>query len=70
MTLKELTRRVEKLRPHSIILLVRMPDGTEQRMSAREFVESGYDFFSARIIEGNSLDDARLLLSTVPSVIE
>ena len=71
MTLKELERQVRKLRPKRIILSVQMPGGTERRMSAPEFVKSGYDFLSeARIVGGNDMDDIRLILSTFPSVIE
>lgn len=71
MTAKELERRIRKLRPRPIILAVQMPDGPGQRMTALEFVESGYDFLSmAKIVDGNDVDDARLLLSMFPSVIE
>lgn len=68
MTVRELERRIERLRPASLVVVGRMPDGTERKMSAHELVETGAAFI--RVIRGNSLEDARLVLSTIPSVID
>lgn len=71
MTLKALERRFERLRPSRIMLLARMPDGTEQEMSAPEYVEAvkdGADMI--RVLHGNDLRDVDLILSIIPSVID
>ena len=71
MTLKELERRFDRLRPSRLVVLARMPDGTEQEMSAPEYVEAvkaGADMI--RVLRGNDLRDAGLILSTIPSVID
>lgn len=71
MTLKELERRVDKLQPARLVVLARMPDGTEQEMSAPEYVEAvkvGADFI--RAVRGNDLRDAELILNTIPSAID
>ena len=39
-TVKGLERRLERMRPSRIVLLARMPDGTEQEMSAPVYVEA------------------------------
>lgn len=59
-------RKLEALNPARIILEMTV-DGETKRMTARQFVEAGYDFLSAKIVSGNSLTDAELLLSTFPS---
>lgn len=71
MTTKELERRLERLRSSRIVLLARMPDGTEQEMSAQEYVKAtkiGADFI--RVLRGNDLRDAGLILGTIPSTID
>lgn len=71
MTIKHLEARANRLRPSRIVLLARMPDGTEREMSAPEYVEAvkdGADMI--RVLRGNDLRDAHLILSTVPSVID
>ena len=71
MTVKQLEGRINRLRPSRIVLLARMPDGTEQEMSAPEYVEAvkdGADFI--RSVRGTDLRDVSLILSTIPSVIE
>lgn len=61
--------RLEAMQPAHIILEI-VIDGEAKRMTAKEFVAAGYDFFSARIVAGNSLKDAGLLLDTIPSCIQ
>lgn len=61
-------QRLEAAKPTRIILEVTV-GGQAQRMTARQFVESGFTWPDARIVAGNNLDDARALLGTVPSVI-
>lgn len=71
MTLKELERRFDRLRPTCIMLLARMPDGTEREMSAPEYagaVKDGADMI--RVLRGNDLRDVDLILNTIPSVID
>lgn len=62
-------RKLEERQPVHIILET-VINGKAERMTTAEFVEAGLDFLSARIVEGNSLKDAELLLSLFPSVIE
>lgn len=66
MTTKEIERRLAKLRPAHIILEISV-DGELRRMTAAEFVSGGYDFLKARIVAGNSLLDAGLILDPFPS---
>lgn len=71
MTIKELERRIDRLRPSRLVVLARMPDGTEHEMSAPEYVEAvkdGADFI--RVLRGNDLRDAHMILDTIPSVID
>ena len=71
MTLKELEHRLDRLRPSRLVVLARMPDGTEREMSAPEYVEAvkdGTDFI--RTVRGSDLRDAAMVLSTIPSVID
>lgn len=60
--------RLEALQPAHIILET-VINGKVERMTAAEFVEAGLDFLSARIVAGNSLADAELLLDQFPSCI-
>lgn len=68
MTVKELERRIERLRPDRLVVLARLPDGTEREISARELVEAGAEM--VRVLRGNFLDDARLILGAIPSAID
>lgn len=64
-------KRLESMRPKRLVLLARLQDGTEQEMSAPEYTEAvrgGADF--VRVISGNDLSDVRLILGTIPSVID
>lgn len=70
MTIKQLEGRVKRLRPSRLVVLARMPDGTEREMSAPEYVEAvkgGADMI--RVLRGNDLCDVDLILGTIPSVI-
>ena len=66
MTIKQLEGRINRLRPSRLVVLARMPDGTEREMSAPEYVEA--DFI--RAVRGGDLRDAAMILSTIPSVID
>lgn len=68
MTVKELERRVDRIRGSALVVLCRLPDGTEKEMSAEEFAESGGDFI--RVIRGNDLHDVDIILDTFKSAIE
>lgn len=71
VTIKQLEDKINRLRPSRIVLLARMPDGTEQEMSAPEYVVAakvGADFI--RVLCGNDLRDVGLILDTIPSVID
>ncbi len=71
MTIKQLEGRINRLRPSRLVVLARMPDGTEREMSAPEYVEAvrdGADFI--RAVRGDDLRDAAMILSAIPSVID
>lgn len=71
MTIKQLEGRINRLCPSRLVVLARMPDGTEREMSAPEYVEAvrdGADFI--RAVRGGDLRDAAMILSTIPSVID
>ena len=64
-------KKLEAMRPARLVVLARMPDGTEQEMTAPEYVEAardGADFL--RVVRGNDLRDVDLVLSTIYSVID
>lgn len=70
MSITSRLSRLENMRPSRIVLLARMPDGTEREMSAPEYVEAvkdGAEFI--RVLRGNDLQDVDLILSTIQSVI-
>lgn len=71
MTIKQLEGRINRLCPSRLVVLARMPDGTEREMSAPEYVEAvrdGADFI--RAVRGDDLRDAAMILSAIPSVID
>lgn len=71
MTIKQLEDRINRLRPSRIVLLARMPDGTEKEMSASEYVEAVKDGADmVRVLRGNDLRDVDLILGTIYSVID
>lgn len=59
-------RKLEALRPYRIILET-VIDGQARRLTAPEFVAGGYDFLKAKIVSGNCISDAQMLLDTIPS---
>lgn len=61
-------QRLEAQQPKRIILEVAV-NGKIYCLTAKEFVAAGLDFFSAQIVAGNSLADAKLLLDQFPSCI-
>lgn len=64
MTVGELERRIDRLRPVQLVVLARLPDGTELEMTAPELVEAGAEM--VRVLRGNSIDDVRLVLGLSP----
>lgn len=71
MSIASRLTKLESMRPSRIVLLARMPDGTEREMSAPDFIKSakdGADFI--RVMRGSDLKDVDLILSTFQSVIE
>lgn len=71
MTIKQLEDRINRLRPSRIVLLARMPDGTEKEMSAPEYVEAVKDGADmVRVLRGKDLRDVDLILGTIYSVID
>lgn len=60
MTLKELEKRIDKIRGRPLVLLCRTPGGEERKMSVRECIETQSSFI--HIDAGNSLDDLDRLL--------
>lgn len=65
-SISERLRKLEGLKPAHIVLEI-VIDGQARRLTAPEFIKAGHDFFQARIISGNDLTDAGLLLDTFPS---
>lgn len=68
MNIKELERRIKKLRPVGLVVIGMLPDGTEREMTAIELVESGAEL--VRVIRGNDLKDLDLILGTLKTFIE
>lgn len=60
MTIKELQKRVERLQAAALIILCRMPDGTERECTVMDAIASGGEFI--RVVHGNDLNDVRLVL--------
>lgn len=68
MSIKELEKKIERLRPASLIVLARLPDGSEREMSAQECVEAGAEF--VRVIRGGNVEDLDLILSAFRTAIK
>ena len=71
MSITSRLSRLENMCTARLVVLARMPDGSTQEMSAPDYVEAvkdGADFI--RVLRGSDLQDAHLILSTFPSVIE
>ena len=71
MSIASRLTKLENMRPSRIVLLARMPDGTEREMSAPEYVEAVKDGADmVRVLRGNDLRDVDLILGTIHSVID
>ncbi len=60
MTLKELEKRIKRLAPGPLLLLCKMPDGSERAMTVQEMIETGSHF--QRVTRGNNLCDLDRML--------
>ncbi len=71
MNIKQLEDRLDRLRPRRIVLLTRMPDGTQREMTAPEYVEAAKDGTEfIRVIRGDDLHDLDMILSTIHTVTD
>ena len=68
MNIKELERRINKIRPQRLVVIGMLPDGTQRKMTAPELVETGSEL--VRVIAGNDLSDLDLILGTLKKAIE
>ena len=68
MNIKELERRINKIRPKKLVVIGMLPDGTKRKMTAPELVETGSEL--VRVIGGNDLNDLDLILGTLKKAIE
>ena len=63
--------KLENMRPSRIVLLARMPDGSEREMTAPEYAEAVKDGAEMiRVLRGDCLEDVDLILGTIYSIIE
>lgn len=60
MRLKELENRIDRIKPRDLILLCRMPDGTEQEMKLDEALHTSCDFI--RVVGGNDVGQLNRLI--------
>ena len=60
MTLKELERKIEQIRPQRLIVLARTQNGSEKGMGLDELIETKGEFI--RVLRGNDLSDVDALL--------
>ena len=60
MTLKELERKIEQIRPQRLIVLARTQDGAEKEMGIDELIATKGEFI--RVLRGNDLSDVDALL--------
>ena len=60
MTLKELERKIEQIRPQRLIVLARTQNGSEKGMGLDELIETKGEFI--RELRGNDLSDVDALL--------
>lgn len=71
MSIASRLTRLENMRPSRIVLLARMPDGSEREMTAPEYVEAVKDGAEMiRVLRGGDLRDVDLILGTIYFVIE
>lgn len=63
-------RKLEAMRPGSLVLSVYMPDGTIREMIAPEYYEAARTGANMiRVLRGDSLNDLDLILKTIHFVI-
>ena len=60
MTLKELERKIEQIRPQRLIVLARTQNGSEKGMGLDELIETKGEFI--RVLRGNDLSDVDALV--------
>ena len=60
MTLKELERKIEQIRPQRLVVLARTQEGVEKEMGIDELIETNSEFI--RVLRGNDLSDVDALL--------
>lgn len=66
MSILSRLRKLEAMRPGSLVLSVSMPDGTVREMSAPEYYEAAKTGAKMiRVLRGNSLEDLDLILQTI-----
>lgn len=71
MSIASRLTKLENMRPSRIVLLARMPDGSEMEMSATEYVNAvGDGAEMVLVLRGNDLRDVDLILGTIHSVID
>ncbi len=58
--LKHLEKRLALITPGPLVLLCRMPDGTERTMSVHEMIDTGSHF--QKVVRGNNLADLDRML--------
>ena len=60
MTLKELERKIERIRPQRLVVLAMSPDGQEREMGVDACIQTQSRFI--RALGGNDVDDVRKIL--------
>ena len=60
MSIKALERKIEKMRPQSLVVLARTQEGVEKEMGVDELIETKSEFI--RVLRGNDLSDFDALL--------
>lgn len=60
MSIKALERKIEKMRPQSLVVLARTQEGVEKEMGVDELIETKSEFI--RVLRGNDLSDVDALL--------
>ena len=60
MTLKELEKKVNRIRPQRLVVLALTQEGVEKGMGIDELIETNSEFI--RVLQGNDLSDVDALL--------
>ena len=61
MTVKELQARVDRLIPRPVMVLCKLPDGSEVELTASEYLQDAEADF-VRITSGNNLRQVKMIL--------